>query len=260
MKTLEIDGIKVRVQIWWVILYIIFVAFTVSRRASRVIVSRWRVFVLFAGTRRVRNDIRPSPNSTTGGHRWGPLHMSNRWSPVTFMCSCGTHSLTVLCSLGHHLCVRHHMQVVLSAPGQVGERCRRSKTTSSLVSLSWTCCPSQRASVLSHYLSVGCLRSPRTRWPSVSDKMMKFLISVSVVVVLQCAPDVVQRILVGNKCDEELTRQVTTDQGSKVWLNLILWFWFVIIEFVSAFLHLTWSLTDHVLCGILWTYKMIQSS
>lgn len=45
---------------------------------------------------------------------------------------------------------------------------------------------------------------------------MKFLISVSVVVVLQCAPDVVQRILVGNKCDEELTRQVTTDQGSKV--------------------------------------------
>lgn len=33
MKTLEIDGIKVRVQIWWVVLYIIFVAFTVSRRA-----------------------------------------------------------------------------------------------------------------------------------------------------------------------------------------------------------------------------------
>ncbi|XP_036928609.1 ras-related protein Rab-15-like [Acanthopagrus latus] len=32
----------------------------------------------------------------------------------------------------------------------------------------------------------------------------------------ECAPDVVQRILVGNKCDEELTRQVTTDQGSKL--------------------------------------------
>ncbi|KAM9341290.1 ras-related protein Rab-15-like [Symphorus nematophorus] len=30
------------------------------------------------------------------------------------------------------------------------------------------------------------------------------------------APDMVQRILVGNKSDEELNRQVTTDQGSKL--------------------------------------------
>ncbi|KAM3594209.1 uncharacterized protein V6R79_004208 [Siganus canaliculatus] len=30
------------------------------------------------------------------------------------------------------------------------------------------------------------------------------------------APDMVQRILVGNKADEELTRQVTTEQGSKL--------------------------------------------
>ncbi|XP_068194226.1 ras-related protein Rab-15-like [Antennarius striatus] len=30
------------------------------------------------------------------------------------------------------------------------------------------------------------------------------------------APDMVQRILVGNKCDDELMRQVTKDQGSKL--------------------------------------------
>ncbi|XP_018545758.1 ras-related protein Rab-15 [Lates calcarifer] len=32
----------------------------------------------------------------------------------------------------------------------------------------------------------------------------------------ECAPDKVQRILVGNKSDEELGRQVTTEQGSKL--------------------------------------------
>lgn len=32
----------------------------------------------------------------------------------------------------------------------------------------------------------------------------------------QFAPDMVQRILVGNKSDEEIGRQVTKDQGSKV--------------------------------------------
>ena len=148
------------------------------------IFSHWRVFVLFAGTRRVRNDIRPLPNSTTGGHRW----VNNRWSPAASMCHCRTHPSAVLCSLGHHLCVRHHMQVVLSAPGQVGEWCRRSKTISSLVSLSWTCRPSQRARVLSYCLSVGCLCSPHTRWLSVCDKMKKFLFSVPVVVVFAVCP------------------------------------------------------------------------
>lgn len=34
--------------------------------------------------------------------------------------------------------------------------------------------------------------------------------------VSQYAPEMVQRIMVGNKCDEELRRQVSTDQGSKV--------------------------------------------
>lgn len=33
---------------------------------------------------------------------------------------------------------------------------------------------------------------------------------------LQCAPDKVQRMLIGNKCDEEPRRQVAKEQASKV--------------------------------------------
>lgn len=65
-------------------------------------------------------------------------------------------------------------------------------------------------------------------WFSQSDEAtdhilrVKFVLCV-VVVVAQCAPDMVQRILVGNKSDEEVRRQVTKEQGCKVWLNFILW-------------------------------------
>lgn len=135
-------------------------------------------FVVCAGTRLVRNVIRPLPNSTTGGHRWA-LHMNNNWSQVTFMGYCSIHSLIALflCP-GYHLCLRHHKPVVLSAPSEVGQWCGWSKPIRTLISfLSLHLLPFTVAQNL-YYLPVRCWCLLHTQWLSVSDKMMKSPISV----------------------------------------------------------------------------------
>lgn len=104
MKTLELDGIKVRAQIWWV-----HVAPAVRWCAASVCHS---VFIC-AGTQRVRNGIRPSPNSTTGARRWCQHALSASWR-------LGLLSNLSPCA-GYHLYLWHHKPAVLPAPRQVGQ-------------------------------------------------------------------------------------------------------------------------------------------
>lgn len=78
--------------------------------------------VLFcAGTQRVRNDIRLSPNSTTGARRWSQHALPASWMVGVF-------SNVPLCA-GHHLCLWHHKPAVLSAPRQVGQWRGRSEAS-----------------------------------------------------------------------------------------------------------------------------------
>lgn len=79
--------------------------------------------VFCAGTQQVRNDIRPSPNSTTGAHRWSQHALSASW--ITGLLS------NVPPCAGHRLCLWHHKPAVLSAPCQVGQW--RGRSESSLI-------------------------------------------------------------------------------------------------------------------------------
>lgn len=148
-----------------------FIAFAVCWRAYSVARCSpdGACFVVCAGTRPVRSVIRPLPSSTTGGHRW-------TITEVTFVGYSCIQSLIVRLFVdpcpGHHLCIRHHKQAVLSAPGQVGQWCGWSKTISTLISLPFT------VTRYLYYPSVHCWGSLHTQWLSVSDKMMKSLISV----------------------------------------------------------------------------------
>lgn len=69
MKTLEIDGVKVRIQIWWVSERLCASSALSWGRCGVGADSAVRLYCL-TGTRRDRSDIRPSPNSTTDGRRW----------------------------------------------------------------------------------------------------------------------------------------------------------------------------------------------
>lgn len=91
----------------------------------------WRLLLiaatlLFAGTLLVRNVTRLLPNSTTGGHRWGP---SKANSCLTAAWVHWLFSLVASCP-GYHICVWHHKRAVLSASGQVGQWCGWSKAVS----------------------------------------------------------------------------------------------------------------------------------
>lgn len=81
-------------------------------------------------------------------------------------------------------------------------------------------CPSHWPSICSTSQCSAAQPVAQFEW---QDDEVPYLVCLSVVVVLQYAPDKVQRILVGNKSDEELRRQVTQDQGIKVRLSLIFW-------------------------------------
>lgn len=66
-----------------------------------------------AGTRRVRSDTRPSPNSTTGARRWPRRPLS--WPRMA-----GWLSNAALCA-GDHLRLWRHEPAVLPPPRQVGQ-------------------------------------------------------------------------------------------------------------------------------------------
>lgn len=111
MKTLEIDGVKVRVQIWWV-------GVAPSHHAAPpVCVCRWVC-------------------SSVQGHG-GSGTIPDHHQTVLQACTgdLGTHTLSRMVGLfsnvppcaGHHLCLRHHKPAVLPAPRQVGQWCGRSE-------------------------------------------------------------------------------------------------------------------------------------
>lgn len=160
MKTLEIDGIKVRVQIWWVTLLLLtyFCSFLLFVYVH---------FVLCAGTRLVRSVTRPLPNSTTGGRRWSLWILESLFMRACSICS--VIRFVNSCS-GYRLCLRHHKWAVLSAHSEVGQWCGWSRSISTLISLPRTCCPSQWPSICTTaYWTVACLLN--TQWISVGDVM-----------------------------------------------------------------------------------------
>ncbi len=169
------------------------------------------------------------------------------WATVAFILLIAPFFCVDSCP-GHHLCIRRHKQAVLSAPGQVGQWCGWSKTISTLIPLPFT------VTQYLYYPSVCCWCSLHTQWLSVSDKMMKSLISVLSVLsflLLFCSSP--QTWCRGFWSETSLMRssggRCQRTKEARFDLNLILWLF--IMFFCCLFLHLTYLLSDNVVCRIL---------
>lgn len=113
MKTIEIDGTKVRVQIWYVAL-----CWTSLGSGPHMVRFCSHVpFVFCAGTQQDRNGIKPSPSSTTGGQKYKESTVKLLFFYIKLhyliqlVCSCA----------GHRICVWHHERAVLSEHSEVGQ-------------------------------------------------------------------------------------------------------------------------------------------